>query len=75
MTPLASPLIWDVVPTPVGGEPQVAARVYMRMRCSSQWWPCVPPQTSLDTARALVEALGAGAETQTLPFPLYRAQG
>ncbi|MGH2502046.1 MAG: carbamoyl-phosphate synthase large subunit, partial [Ktedonobacterales bacterium] len=34
--------------------------------------PCL---TSLDTARALVEALGAGAETQTLPFPLYRMQG
>jgi hypothetical protein len=31
--------------------------------------PCL---TSLDTARALVEALGAGAERQTLPFPLYR---
>jgi carbamoyl-phosphate synthase large subunit len=31
--------------------------------------PCL---TSLDTARALVEALDAGAETQTLPFPLYR---
>jgi carbamoyl-phosphate synthase large subunit len=34
--------------------------------------PCL---TSLDTARALVEALGAGAETQTLPFPAYRERG
>ena len=34
--------------------------------------PCL---TSLDTARALVEALAAGAATQTLPFPQYRAQG
>jgi carbamoyl-phosphate synthase large subunit len=34
----------------------------------------IPCLTSLDTARALVEALGAGAETRTLPFPAYREQ-
>ncbi len=32
----------------------------------------IPCLTSLDTARALVEALAAGAETLTLPFPAYR---
>ena len=32
----------------------------------------IPCLTSLDTARALVEALRAGDETLTLPFPEYR---
>ncbi len=32
----------------------------------------IPCLTSLDTARALVEALGAGDDTLTLPFPAYR---
>ncbi len=32
----------------------------------------IPCLTSLDTARALVEALRAGDETLTLPFPAYR---
>ncbi|HEX8731155.1 MAG TPA: carbamoyl-phosphate synthase large subunit, partial [Ktedonobacterales bacterium] len=34
----------------------------------------IPCLTSLDTARAMVEALGAGVETRTLPFPEYREQ-
>ncbi|HZC06135.1 MAG TPA: carbamoyl-phosphate synthase large subunit [Ktedonobacterales bacterium] len=32
----------------------------------------IPCLTSLDTARALVEAMRAGGETLTLPFPEYR---
>ena len=34
----------------------------------------IPCLTSLDTARALVEALRAGDETLTLPFPEYRRE-
>lgn len=32
----------------------------------------IPCLTSLDMARALVEALRAGDDTLTLPFPAYR---